>query len=35
MGHGSEKVTDHPTGGLTVTMTLNNLEEVNPMGFEF
>jgi predicted DNA-binding transcriptional regulator YafY len=26
--HASQKLKDHPTGGLTVTMTLNNLEEV-------
>ena len=26
--HASQKLDDHPTGGLTMTMTLNNLEEV-------
>jgi predicted DNA-binding transcriptional regulator YafY len=27
--HASQKLEDHPTGGLTMTMTLNNLEEVS------
>jgi proteasome accessory factor B len=26
--HASQELDDHPTGGLTMTMTLNNLEEV-------